>query len=289
MKKILLGVLAAVLVLSTLCSCSLFNFGKPEEEDPEVEKIVAAVTGELDLDSLSLDELKELYKDYLKNENDALNDGADFDLLYKDVVFKAKDLSAEASFDYAKGATVAVYSDEEWVTGKDFEALDPTVDMTDAEKAEYDSMMKGADGFDAAALQKEITEMLAELGVEDVNSSEPAESEPETSEPESSVPVITDEWPDNAVTKGVPKPSFKDASVVATDDVVSVLASGVSVSEVKSYAAKLKSAGFTNDVSEDEQEYGGQVFYSFSAQNGKGLSASIAYAAGEVSVSIVKG
>ena len=76
-----------------LCSCSLFQNGieAPAEStdsssaDPSQEQLISVMNGNVDLDALSLDELLKLYDEFLKGGNDALNDGAENDLLYRDI------------------------------------------------------------------------------------------------------------------------------------------------------------------------------------------------------------
>ena len=119
MKKLFLILTVAALAFA-LCSCSFINNitniinGKTEETpDPseatpealseEQEQLLSAVTGELDLDSLTLDELLKLYDVFLEGENDAVNDGAEYDLLYGDVEIKANDPTAEAGFEMQIG------------------------------------------------------------------------------------------------------------------------------------------------------------------------------------------
>lgn len=280
MKKIL--VIFAVVCLSVfpLCSCSLFeNILKPGPEptatpDPSAENVIAAISGSIDLDSLSYQELSALYDDFLKN--DSLNAGAEYDLIYSDVEIKPNDPTAEIDFESSENTKTAVVSDEPWVD-KTFEALDPTANMSPEDKAGYEAMIRELDNFDAAEFQAEIDEMLKGTeGFEDYEPVEPDDSQ------------LLNEWPDNEITRQIPKPSFENPIIVESDDGLTVMQMGSSAEEAQAYARQLKDAGFTRDVNENTQEFAGISIYTFVAQNAKGLSVSLTFASGTTTVSISK-
>ena len=94
------------------------------------------------------------------------------------------------------------------------------------------------------------------------------------------------EWPDNEITRQVPKPAFATPTIVADNDSIVVMSNSSTLSEAKSYVAQLKAAGFTKDIYEDTNSVAGYDIYTFTAENQNGLSVSLTFAAGTVTVSI---
>ena len=143
MKRAII-VIFAVLLVCLLCSCRLFSNRSGVSADTTdslsadqaQEQLISALNGNVDLDALSLDELLKLYDEFLKDGNDALNDGAENVILYRNVEIKPNDASAEIEFEYPTDVQTATYSDKEW-EDKTFETLDPTANMSREEKAGY--------------------------------------------------------------------------------------------------------------------------------------------------------
>ena len=277
----------SMLFACLLCSCSLFQNGieAPAEStdsssaDPSQEQLISVMNGNVDLDALSLDELLKLYDEFLKGGNDALNDGAENDLLYRDIDIKPNDPSAEIGFEYPTDVQTATYSDKEW-EDKTFEALDPTANMSPDDKAGYEAAMKELDDFDAEELQKSIDEMLKSMeGFEDYDPDSHGNGDD---------PAILNEWPDNDITRQVPKPPFEDPMIVADDDSVTVMRTGSTEEEAKAYAKQLKDAGFNKDVNESTNGIAGFSIYTFTAENQNGLSVSLTFASGTTTVSFNK-
>ena len=285
MKRFFVIGIILLLTLSVLCSCSLFHIGddtstQSDDTSSEIaqEKLISLINGNINLDELSLDELLKLYDDFLEG-GDALNDGAENDLLYRNVEIKPNDASAEIGFEYPTYAQVASYSDKEW-EDKTVETLDPTVNMSPEEKAEYEAAIKGLEDFDADEFQKSIDEMLKGIeGFEDYN--------PDNQETGDN-PSILNEWPDNDITKQVPKPPFANPMIVADDDSITVMQISSNLEEAKSYAKQLKNSGFDIDVSENTNEVAGYSIYTFTAVNHKGLSVSLTFASGTTTVNFSK-
>ncbi len=294
MKKTVIIFTIISIALLLLCSCSLF--GSDSEDDrsaasypadttsvsPETEELLNAVTGGADLDSLSLDELLELYDRFLEGENDVMNDGAEYDLYYREVE-TVSGADAEIGYDLPENTQTAVYSDKEW-ENKTYEALDITAGMSPAEKAGYEAAMKELEDFDAAEFQTGIDGMIEGLeGFEDYDPDDHGEYESSEDDP-----VLLNEWPDNEITRQVPVPAFASPTIVADNDSIVVMSSSSTFSEAKTYANQLKTAGFTKDIYEDTNSVAGYDIYTFTAENQNGLSVSLTFAAGTVTVSISK-
>lgn len=286
MKKSILLIVLMIITSFLLCSCFLFGGQNETEttegttaEDVELDQIISAVNGNTDLDALSLDELLELYDKFLKDGRDALNDGAEYDLLYKDVEIGSGDASSEIGFDYYKGAQIATYSDDKWEEKKTFEALDPTANMSAEDKANYEQALQELEEFDVKEFQRGIDEMLKSM--EGFEEYEPVEIGTD-------IPSISNEWPDNEITRQVPKPPFKDPMIVTDEESITIMQMNSKLEDAKSYAKQLKDAGFTIDVNENSNEVVGFSIYTFSAQNKNGLFVSLNFASGTTSVTITK-
>ena len=294
MKKTVIIFAIISLAMLLLCSCSLLNSGDTESRpeisvpadtpspDPETEALLNTVTGGVDLDSLSLDELLALYDKFLEGENDAMNDGAEYDLYYRDVE-TVSGADAETGYDFPENTQTAVYSDKAW-EDKTYETLDITADMSPADKAGYEAAMKELENFDAEEFQAGIDAMIEGLeGFEDYEPGDYSEYDPDDDDP-----VIMNEWPDNEITRQVPKPAFASPTIVAGSDGITVMSNSSTLNEAKSYVKQLKDAGFTKDVYEDTNSVAGYDIYTFTAENQNGLSVSLTFAAGTVTVSISK-
>lgn len=287
MKKLM--ILCAVIAFSALllCSCLLFGPGEntPPEDNtvaltPQQEKLKSVMNGSTDLDSLSLNELLELYDTFLEDDGviDALNDGAEYDLLYRDVELKVNSADAEIDFTHPENAQTAVFSDEKWVE-KDYEALDPTANMSPRDKASYEAALSELEDFDVKEFQAGIDELL--LGMEGFEDYEP----PEIGSGDSQ---MLNEWPDNELTRQVPRPDFKDPMIVADSESVTLMAMNSSLDEAKAYASRLRAAGFTRDVNENTQSIAGYTIYSFYAMNSKGYSVSLSFTNGMTTLNLSK-
>ena len=294
MKKTVIIFAIISLAMLLLCSCSLLNSGDTESRpeisvpadtpspDPETEALLNTVTGGVDLDSLSLDELLALYDKFLEGENDAMNDGAEYDLYYRDVE-TVSGADAETGYDFPENTQTAVYSDKAW-EDKTYETLDITADMSPSDKAGYEAAMKELENFDAEEFQAGIDAMIEGLeGFEDYEPGDYSEYDPDDDDP-----VIMNEWPDNEITRQVPKPAFASPTIVAGSDGITVMSNSSTLNEAKSYVKQLKYAGFTKDVYEDTNSVAGYDIYTFTAENQNGLSVSLTFAAGTVTVSISK-
>ncbi len=280
MKRAIIGT-ALIVLVCLLCSCSLFHTDPTDSSSPDAEqdRLISVLNGNVDLDSLSLDELLKLYDEFLKGDNDALNDGAENDLFYRDVEIQPNSASAEIGFEYPAGAQTAVYSGDAW-EDKTFEALDPSANMSPEDRAAYAAAIKELEDFDAEELQRGIDELLK--GMEGFEDYDP------DSQGTGDGPGILDEWPDNDITRQVPKPPFEDPMIIADDSSITVMRTGSTAEEAKSYANQLKNAGFDVDVYENTNEVAGYSIYTFTAENHNGLSVSLTFVSGTTTVNISK-
>jgi predicted small lipoprotein YifL len=82
-------------------------------------------------------------------------------------------------------------------------------------------------------------------------------------------------WPDTELGRAVPEPDCGISLVNEEDGVLEALVSADTPDQVKAYAAKLKAAGFTEDIEEtDMLDYG---MYSFSAVNADRIKVDVTY------------
>lgn len=88
--------------------------------------------------------------------------------------------------------------------------------------------------------------------------------------------TATDPWPDNEFTKQVSKPDIKIRTAgtltAGKGEYLSVeFSKGTTKEQIKAYVEKLKSDGFTQQASTNDND----TKYEFSAKNGKGYSVSV--------------
>jgi len=102
------------------------------------------------------------------------------------------------------------------------------------------------------------------------------------------LPGLSAEWPDNELTKLVPKPGFSVSNVSEEDGEFAAVFSGVTKEQMRAYAEKLKEAGFNTDVEVTDQNYAGIDVYAFSASNADGVTVSLSLTAGIASMAIKK-
>ena len=294
-KRILFAVFTAVTVLllaGALTSCKLFDkikdtvesaAGGDETLSPEEKKVEEVLTGKVDLDAMSQQELL-AYIDALQDEdNELLNQGAEYDLYYgKADAADGFDADAELSFDDPADAKTVVITDDPW-KDKDYEAVDVTANMSPQEKAEYDAMMQELENFDADAYQKEIDEMLQGMdGFEDYDPEEGRDDDPDT-------PNILTEWSDSELGRQVPKPPFTGGFITESSENIAFTVTGVSMDAVEAYVRSLKSAGFLRNLQENEQSVAGITIYSYTASNDQGIWVNLALTAGTLTMTVYHG
>ncbi len=293
-KRILFAVFTAVTVLllaGALTSCKLFDKIKDTVESaaeggetlsPEEKKVEEVLTGKVDLDAMSQQELL-AYIDALQDEdNELLNQGAEYDLYYgKADASGGFDADAELSFDDPADANVVTITDDPWVD-KEYEAVDVTANMGPAEKAEFEVAMRELENFDADAYQKEIDEMLQGIeGFEDYD--------PESGDDDPDAPSILTEWPDSELGRQVPKPPFEGGFITESSENIAFTVTGVSMDAVEAYVRSLKSAGFLRNLQENEQSVAGITIYSYTASNDQGIWVNLALTAGTLTMTVYHG
>ena len=96
------------------------------------------------------------------------------------------------------------------------------------------------------------------------------------------------DWPDNELTRLVPKPDFKLAGSSASDDEFTAAFQSVTVDQIKAYAERVKAKGFTVDAEEADQNVYGVVVYTYTAYDANGCCVAISFASGTGGITIRK-
>ena len=99
---------------------------------------------------------------------------------------------------------------------------------------------------------------------------------------------IGGEWPDNKFTKLIPKPDFKHYAAAVSSGEFTAAFMSVKTEQIRSYAGKIKAAGFTVDAEEEDQNVYGVEVYSYSAYNADGYRVEISFASGSGSITVSK-
>ena len=97
-----------------------------------------------------------------------------------------------------------------------------------------------------------------------------------------------DDWPDNEFTRLIPKPDFKVSFYSIIDGEFYATFGEVSYDDVRAYAAKARSAGFSNEEEVLDSDMMGIVIYSFTAKNAAGYKLTVYNALGTGWLSIGK-
>lgn len=87
--------------------------------------------------------------------------------------------------------------------------------------------------------------------------------------------LVAGDWPDNAFTELVPKPSAGTAIASDTGDTYCVIEMDWSIEEAMAYAEQLQNAGFNINVAAQDMSQAGM--YTFVADNADGAKAKILY------------
>lgn len=99
------------------------------------------------------------------------------------------------------------------------------------------------------------------------------------------VDIGSGKWPDNELTKLVPKPDFGIAMTNDEENGYSIYFSNATLEGLKAYSKKVAAAGFDRDVETGEV---GDVFY-YRASNADGISVSLIFAEGSGDMGIYHG
>jgi len=96
------------------------------------------------------------------------------------------------------------------------------------------------------------------------------------------------EWPDNELTRLVPKPEFTLAGAMETPNLFGVTFVNATIEEIRDYTEQIKTAGFTVGAATEDQEFMGMVIFSYEAKNADGYSINVFSASGVAGMSIEK-
>ncbi|MBR6897583.1 MAG: hypothetical protein IKN24_05375 [Lachnospiraceae bacterium] len=131
---------------------------------------------------------------------------------------------------------------------------------------------------DPAETQDATEELLTEDDDVDID--------PWTMDPYGGYTLPGSEWPDNEFTRLVPAPDFKLMTSFTEEDEFTAAFQSLEVSQIKTYAEKVKKSGFTIDAEEESQEVYGIVVYTYTAYNEEGYCVQISFASGGGAVAI---
>ena len=95
-------------------------------------------------------------------------------------------------------------------------------------------------------------------------------------------------WVDNEYTQQLPKPDFNIFSAVEAENAYNITFSGVTIEKLRIYAEKLKTAGFTNNLTVQDESIMGFSVYNFSAGNTAGYIVNLVFSSGIANLSISK-
>ncbi len=99
---------------------------------------------------------------------------------------------------------------------------------------------------------------------------------------------VGEDWPDNEYTRQIPRGYFGEQKIMNAENGVAIVSTSASLSDAKGYVISLKNAGFTENVSENDQTIGGMASYMFSADNGRGYRVNVSYTGTVLTVSVSK-
>jgi len=96
------------------------------------------------------------------------------------------------------------------------------------------------------------------------------------------------EWPENEYTKLLPKPEIALVASATDDNQFGVVFQGATAEDIRAYAKKVESAGFSVDIVTEDQEILGMTTFTYKAQNNTGYTVEILFAMGLSSLTISK-
>jgi len=95
-------------------------------------------------------------------------------------------------------------------------------------------------------------------------------------------------WPDNEFTKLIPKPDFAVSIAVSDEETFSITFNDATIEQIKTYAEKVKQAGFDKEQDLTDMEAMGMVVYSYEAKNTDGYKVTVFSASGVTGLTIEK-
>lgn len=96
------------------------------------------------------------------------------------------------------------------------------------------------------------------------------------------------DWPENEMTKLVPKPSFTLMASNTEETEFSVVFSGADIDQIREYVKQVKESGFDQDENVTDQELQGVAIYAYEASNGNGYRITVFSSAGTSGMTITK-
>jgi len=97
------------------------------------------------------------------------------------------------------------------------------------------------------------------------------------------------EWPDNELTRLVPKPDMAVAAAnMEGDKSFTALFVNPNMDQLRAYAEKVKAAGFSKNVESEDQDVMGMKIFTYSASNADGVKVEIFSAMGTSGMSLEK-
>ena len=100
--------------------------------------------------------------------------------------------------------------------------------------------------------------------------------------------LFSAEWPENELTKQVPKPKFDTTLGGTVEGNTFSALTAATPEQLKEYVADLKKAGFDKDDATEDQNVLGMAVYTYTANNGKGYTVAVSYFAGASTITITK-
>ncbi|MBQ7153805.1 MAG: hypothetical protein IJR83_07750 [Clostridia bacterium] len=95
-------------------------------------------------------------------------------------------------------------------------------------------------------------------------------------------------WPSNAFTEQIPKPSFALTATSTEEDEFTAAFQNVTEDQFRTYLQQIKDRGFTADAESTDMEVEGARYINYSAGNGKGYTVDLQFAYGIVSLLVSK-
>lgn len=184
-----------------------------------------------------------------------------------------------------------------------------SIAKTDAVNSNYDSILSGNESTDTiwakqdSVLKQEFVDAAKEEGLEvafgsdgsttmkNENGEEYVQNADGTwvfEGEDGSVGQYGGEWPENKFTKLVPKPDFSLLAAVTDENEFTVAFSAATIEGVRDYVEKVKSSGFTENASTEDQNIAGMVIYCYSASNTEGYTVEIVFSSGTSGMTISK-
>ena len=159
--------------------------------------------------------------------------------------------------------------------------------MDEATKQQFIAEAK-ADGYDVTfSADGSMTMTDADTGEKIVQKPDGSWSV-DAGDGEGSMDISTDgKWPDNELTKLLPKPDFDIGTTIDTTNSIVVTATAT-VEQAKAYAEACKGKGFTINEETEDMAMSGMVIFVYTAENNAGYMLSITFTSGSTTIMLEK-